>query len=106
MALNIKLNSGFQTVVLINGARYVVDGYLKKDIVEDIIPYGYLVALNWTDHLKTTPVVLSISTFISDGNESIEVDIEDIDPYEHRTFMSQAKVAEAIVTWFNNHPNV
>ena len=101
----VKVNSGFQTVISIDGVRYVIDGYLKKALVEDIIPSRYLVALNWTNHIGTTPLVLSISTFISDGNESIEVDIEDIDPYEHHTFSSQTKVAEAIVAWFNNHPN-
>ena len=101
-----KVNSGFMTVISIDGARYTVDGYCKRALLEELVPEHLLVAFNWTNHLETTPLVLSMSTFIYEGDNSIEVDIEDIDPYERRTFTNYLKLAEVINTWFKNHPNV
>lgn len=93
-----KRNTGIMTVVVIGDERFEMDGHVRKDVMESLLSWKTLESLTWTNHLNDkAALVLSESCFIENklGNV-LEVDIEEIDPYEHRQFDNCLKLAKAI----------
>jgi hypothetical protein len=90
-------NTGFVTVVSIADKVFEIDGYVKKDILESLLSWKALQALDFTNHLDSTEPVLSEACgFYNDDDELLEVEIDDIDPQQRRTFDNCLKLAEAI----------
>lgn len=98
-----KLNTGIMTVVTIGNETFEIDGYVKKSILEGFVSNRTILSLDFTNNLGKTPLVLSESNFIVNKNdETLEVEITDIDTEEHKTFSTYLRLAEAIESFMAN----
>lgn len=103
MTTNSKKNSGFITIITIGDEKFELDGYIRKDVMESLISWKALQALDWTNNCGETELVLSESCFIVNKlGETFEVEFEDIDPYEHKKFDSCLKLSKAIEAFIQN----
>ena len=90
-------NNGFVTKVTVDGKMFEIDGFVKKDIMKSLLSWKALQALDFTDHLgETEPVLSEACSFFNEADELLEVEIDEIDPQEKRTFDTCLKLAEAI----------
>lgn len=90
-------NSGFITKVTVADKKFKIDGFVKKDIMESLLSWKALQALDFTNHLgETEPVLSEACSFFNDDDELLEVEIDEIDPQEKRTFDNCLKLAKAI----------
>ena len=103
MTANSKRNNGFITIVTIGNEKFEIDGYVRKDVMESLLSWKALQALDWTNHLDDgAALVLSEACFIENRlGETLEVEIKEIDAYERgRQFdncLKLSKVIEAFV---------
>ena len=103
MTINSKRNSGFMTIVTVGSERFEIDGYIRKDIMESLLSWKALQALDWTNNLGETELVLAESCFIENKlGETLEVEFEDIDAYERRQFDNCLKLSKAIEAFVQN----
>ena len=93
-----KHNTGIITRVVVANQTFECDGYIKQDVLQSLLTLNELQALTFTNFLDTTSSpVLSESTFMeNEEGEVFEVEIDECDPEEHRTFDSCLKLAKAI----------
>lgn len=90
-------NSGFITRVIIANKAFEIDGFVKKDIMKSLLSWKALQALDFTDNLgETEPVLSEACGFYNSEDELLEVEIDEIDSQEKRTFDTCLKLAEAI----------
>lgn len=98
-----KLNTGLMTVVTIGEQTFEIDGYVRKEILEGLVSNRTILSLDFTNNLGETEAVLSECNFIINKNdETLEVEIVDIDDEEKRTFSSCIHLAEAIESFMTN----
>lgn len=98
-----KRNNGFITKVTVADKVFEIDGYVKKDIMESLLSWKSVQALDWTNNLSETELVLAESCFIVNKlGETFEVDFEDIDVYERRKFDNCFSLSKAIENFIQN----
>lgn len=99
-----KRNNGFITTVTIADERFEIDGYVRKDVMESLLSWKALQALDWTNHLNDgAALVLSESCFIENKlGDTLEVEIEEINAYENRRFDGCLKLSKAIEKFIQN----
>lgn len=96
-------NNGFVTKVTIADKVFEIDGYVKKDVLESLLSWKALQALDFTDHFgETEPVLSEACGFYNSEDELLEVEIDEIDLQEKRTFDTCIKLAEAIEAFVAN----
>ena len=99
-----KRNTGIVTIVTIGDERFEMDGRVRKDIMESLLSWKALQTLDWTNNLVDgAALTLSEACFIENSNGDIlEVEIEEIDPYERRQFDNCLKLSKAIEAFVQN----
>ena len=105
MNTNSKRNNGFITIITVGDERFEIDGYVRKDVMESLLSWKAVQALDWTNHLNDGAIpVLSEACFIVNHlGDTLEVDIEEIDAYESgRKFDSCLKLSKAIENFIQN----
>ena len=94
---NMKHNTGIVTRVVVANQTFECDGYIKYDILRSLLTWQEINALTFTDFLGSSEPVLSESTFMeNEDGETFEVEIDECDTEEHRTFDSCLKLSKAI----------
>ena len=92
-----KRNTGIITRVTIGSSTFECDGYVKYDVLQSLLTWQEINALTFTDFLGSSEPVLSESTFMeNEDGETFEVEIDECDPEEHRTFDNCLKLSKAI----------
>lgn len=105
MTANSKRNNGFVTIITVGDKKFELDGYVRKDIMESLLSWKALQALDWTNHLNDgAALVLSEACFIENKlGDVLEVDIEEIDAYERgRQFDNCLTLSKSIEKFVEN----
>lgn len=91
-----KRNNGFITKITVGDKLFEIDGYVMHDVMKSLLSWKALQALDWTNNLGKTELVLSEACFFENRSGDIfEVEFEDID-VELRQFDNCLKLAKAI----------
>lgn len=98
-----KRNNGFITKITVGDKLFEIDGYVMHDVMKSLLSWKALQALDWTNNLGESELVLSESCFFENRlGDVFEVEFIEIDAYERRSFDNCLKLSRAIEDFVKN----